>query len=160
MAKDTFVQDLIDDNDRLLDQNECLEERNQYLTEENERLKAEMESIRKDMEKLKAEYIAFEDVVKDETSVILKRISNINGNAFNWIVEKASGRVGNTAIESTAEFVPVPVQLPDKELDYSKLEDRVMGESVSIVKRLALINKTSVDSMVQFAFMEDLSDMI
>ena len=160
MAKDTFVQDLIDDNDRLLDQNECLEERNQYLTEENERLKAEMESIRKAMEKLKEEYIAFEDLVKDETSVILKRLSNINGTSFDWVIQKACGYVGKTEIESTVGFVPVPVLLPDKKLDYSKLEDRVMGESVSIVKRLAKINKTDVDSMIQIAFMVDLSDMI
>ena len=160
MSKDSFVQDLIDDNDRLLDRNDCLELENQMLKEEHERLKAEMESIRKDMEKLRSEYSAFEETVKDETSVILKRLSNINGDSFNWIVEKACGRVGKMEIESADEFVPVPVLLPDKNLDYSKLEDRVVGESVSIVKRLAKINKTDVDSMMQLAFIVDLSDMI
>ena len=160
MAKDSFVQDLIDDNDRLLDRNDCLELENRMLREEHEHLKTEMENIRKDMEKLKSEYSAFEETVKEEASVILKRLSNINGESFNWIVEKACGRVGDTEIESTEEFVPAPVMLPDKNLDYSKLEDRVMGESVSIVKRLAKLNNTDVDSMLQFAFMVDLSDMI
>jgi FtsZ-binding cell division protein ZapB len=168
LEKETFAQELIDDNDRLMNINEQLEERNEYLEAENERLKAAMEQVQKDMENLKSEYNSYEELVKNGAYVILKRLANINGDEFHWITNEAWKRMKK--IEGIVDPEPVrqprrrgyerkaPVDakpdleflpMPDRVLNSNVFEDRVIEESISIVARLSKMNKTDIPSMVK-----------
>lgn len=164
LAKDSFVQELIEVNDRLVDRNDCLEEITEQLKAENERLKVELECIQKEIEKLQSEHRDFKKLISDETDVIIKRLSNINGDSFKWVVDKACGRE-REYITAEKDIVDVdfdfqPVTRPGRVLDYDKLDDRVAGESVSIIKRLAKINETDVDSITRWFFMCDISNTL
>ena len=184
MGKDTFVQDLIDENDMLIDRNDCLEEQNKNLIEENKLLKVEMETLRNDIEKLKSEFSGFEELIKDGSDVILKRLININGDSFNWIVNEACKRAERSKVtveddktivkkvrrrgyrrdesvdKESEDDILVFQSVPDRVLDYNIFEDRVLEESVSIVSRLAKMNKTDIQSMMRDFYSVDISDTI